>query len=101
MGTPFEAEDYKPNPSHSGLIEGLFVYALIWSVGGNTDVEGKLKINEYIRALTTGVSEDVSEDYVKKKIGIPLPEKGFIYDYLFSFEKKKWIQWMDTIPKFV
>ena len=73
----------------SSLIEGLFVYGLIWSVGGNTDVDGKIKINEYIRSLCLGECEDVLEDYLKRKISIPIPEKGLIYDYLFSFEKKK------------
>ena len=84
-----QEEGFKPNPSIANLIEGLFVYGLIWSVGGNTDSEGKIKFDQFMRQLVSGQCTDVKEEFLKKKINISPPEKGTVFDYLFSYEKKK------------
>ena len=39
------------------LLDSMFIFALIWSIGGSTESEGRAKFSEFLRKLTNGVSE--------------------------------------------
>jgi dynein heavy chain len=63
-------------------IEPLFVFALTWSIGCTTNLEGREKFSTKFRTL------------INPKIA--MPDKGFIYDYVWDKTKKEWIIWTET-----
>uniref|UniRef100_H2YF90 Dynein heavy chain 1, axonemal n=1 Tax=Ciona savignyi TaxID=51511 RepID=H2YF90_CIOSA len=52
------------------LIEPWFFFALIWSVGGTVDNDGRLKFSNYLR-----------EKMKEENITLQFPEAGLVYDY--------------------
>eukprot|EP01084_Bolivina_argentea_P281903 482434_1 len=77
-------------------LEAYFVYALVWSVGANTDTEGRAKFSVFLTQLLADLTP---------KLAIALPVDAnkpnvSVYDFVYSSEKKKWLQWMDTCGKF-
>ena len=71
------------------MIEGIFVFCCVWSVGCTTTPEGRTKFNIKIR------------DLMGKDNKYKFPSQGTCYDYKFSTEKKEWIYWTDTINEFI
>ena len=61
-------------------MESYFLWGLVWSLGCTTDLEGRKKMNVYLRDLM-----------LQKKINIPIPEAGTIYDYEFKDKQKEWV----------
>jgi len=80
--TPEEIEQLE------SVLEPLFIFALTWSFGCTTDLEGKQKFDRKVRAM------------MKDSI-YPFPANGYVYDYMFSKEKKEWVIWTDTVEKYV
>ena len=95
---PFMEEEKITNKMWDHL-EAFFVYALIWSVGANTNTEGRAKFSAFLTELITNLPKE-------SKLAMPIPiptekEKDVsVYDFVFSREKKKWLQWMDISGKF-
>jgi len=87
--------------------EGCFLFAAIWSVGACVDGEGRKKFSSFLRGLVVGDAYETDEyvdfriktpDYVEdraRKILIPLPEEGIVYDFLFDAKTNKWVNWLD------
>ena len=71
------------------MIEGIFIFCLVWSVGCTTTPEGRTKFNIKIR------------DLMGKDNKFKFPSQGTCYDYKFSVEKKEWIYWTETINEFI
>jgi dynein heavy chain, axonemal len=70
-------------------IEPLFLFALTWSVGGTTNSDGRAMFDGYLRG----------EMFAQKSAWL-FPKEGTIYDYMFSWDTKKWIKWMEIIEKY-
>ncbi|XP_078481026.1 dynein axonemal heavy chain 1-like isoform X3 [Ciona intestinalis] len=92
------------------LIEPWFFFALIWSIGGTVDNEGRTKFSEYLR-----------QRMKEENVTLPFPEQGLVYDYQLDdggVTKKnnpgdvdeeeqtqksteiKWRSWMESAPSF-
>lgn len=69
------------------MITQLFFFAIIWSVGTTTTLEGRTKFNKWIR-------EKMAE------YNVEFPEDRAVYDYKFSTETKEWINWRDTVSEY-
>ncbi|KAK6187847.1 hypothetical protein SNE40_005782 [Patella caerulea] len=82
-------------------LQGLFIFSLIWTIGGTITGEGRKKFDVFFRNLIGGTDQDNPKPKsIKLTKSNSIPEKGSIYDY--CFEKKSsghWIDWMDTIDK--
>ncbi|XP_030840434.1 dynein heavy chain 1, axonemal isoform X1 [Strongylocentrotus purpuratus] len=52
------------------LIEPWFIFALIWTVGGAVDMDGRTKFNGFMR-----------EKMKKENIQLLMPEEGLVFDY--------------------
>eukprot|EP00002_Diphylleia_rotans_P006932 TRINITY_DN1638_c0_g1_i1.p1 TRINITY_DN1638_c0_g1~~TRINITY_DN1638_c0_g1_i1.p1 ORF type:complete len:4126 (-),score=976.49 TRINITY_DN1638_c0_g1_i1:597-12974(-) len=76
-------------PDISDLIEPMFIFALIWSVGCSSDKEGRKLLDRHLR-----------DEMSKHGSSCELPEANSIYDYKYDMKTKSWIGWMDTIPEF-
>ena len=69
------------------IVNKLFIFALMWSIGGNLDEEGMLKMDEYIRDSMNDICS--------------FPPAGLIYDYFVDTKENVWSPWHDTVPAFV
>ena len=68
-----------------GMLEPLFVFALIWSLGCTTTTEGRAKFNESVRQLMGKDNEH------------RLPAEGTVYDYCYDKSSKSWVKWDETV----
>jgi dynein heavy chain len=93
MGPYFDTELKKVNAEEveglENMLEGLFIFSAIWSIGGTTNTEGRAKFNIRIK------------DIMGKDNKFKMPTTGTCYDYLFDREKLEWVYWTDTINEFV
>ena len=85
-----------PEKEAYALLETSFMFGLIWSVGISVDLEGRTKMDVFLRELLGGKNND-NPPPPKRKIQNPLPEKATIYDYVWNVEDKKWQLWKDRI----
>jgi dynein heavy chain, axonemal len=79
---PEEVDDFET------CIESLFIFALVWSIGCTTNLDGREKFDKKVREL------------VGKDLKYPLPSSGTVYDYMFDKVKKEWLLWTDTVPAY-
>jgi dynein heavy chain len=91
------------------ILQGVFIFSLIWGVGATVDAAGRAKFDPFLRQLlkkevpeiltqVPGASQPV---FPSTKITKGPPEKGTLYDYVFSLEKGySWIEWMSTVPAY-
>jgi len=99
----------KPLGDAQTSIESAFVFAVVWSIGGTTEGEGRAKFDKFFRemlALKVDTSPDRT-DYdlgpgleiqaPEKKLRKPFPSQGQVYDYVWDKEKSDWVGWMDTV----
>eukprot|EP01107_Rhizomastix_libera_P011726 TRINITY_DN2935_c0_g1_i3.p1 TRINITY_DN2935_c0_g1~~TRINITY_DN2935_c0_g1_i3.p1 ORF type:complete len:3350 (-),score=861.62 TRINITY_DN2935_c0_g1_i3:62-10111(-) len=72
----------------SSHLESFFIFGLIWSVGGTTDLTGRTKFDAFLRSLL-----------VLNKSSVDIPLEGTCYDYRYDSETKTWSLWLDlSIP---
>jgi len=103
-------------------LEGLFIQAMVWSVGAIVDSDGRVKFNEYMHAVMRNSdvlkdSKEHEEFLIKSPNYLPsLPEGttdrvltavpcdvvDSVYDFTFEPKKMQWINWINTVEeKFV
>jgi dynein heavy chain len=59
------------------MLENLFIFSMIWSIGVTTTTAGREKFNTKFRTM------------IPDKLGFPA--EGTIYDYMFDKTKKEWV----------
>lgn len=69
------------------MITQLFLFAIFWSIGTTTTLEGRMKFNQWIREKMSGLN-------------IEFPEEKMVYDYKFNTETKEWVYWKETISEY-
>lgn len=70
------------------MVNQLFFFALVWSIGVTTTLEGRIKFDKWIR------------ENVIAKIGLEFPADRLVYDYKFNVETKEWQYWRETVPEY-
>ena len=68
------------------MTEQYFVFALIWSIGVTTNLEGREKFDRKIRTLIPG--------------NLNMPDEGYVYDYMWDKKTKDWVVWTQTRPEY-
>lgn len=95
----FQVIEDMPGPQRSLWIQCLFLFALCWSVGGNTDVDGRGVFNTYVRRL---VSNDVPEELIlsmqgkRVQINQMMPDTRSVYEFVFDRNRNRWEFWLNT-----
>ncbi|XP_058156420.1 dynein axonemal heavy chain 7 [Dasypus novemcinctus] len=90
------------------LLEGIFLFSLIWSIGASCNEDDRLKFSKILRELMEGPISDLTRNKYKllsgteqtssKTLTVPFPEKGTIYDYQFVTEGiGKWEPWINKL----
>jgi dynein heavy chain len=75
-----DIEEFEPS------IEPLFIFALTWSIGCTTNLDGRDKFSQKLRTM---LSDKVN-----------FPKEGMMYDYMWDKAKKEWIIWTNTVEAF-
>ena len=83
-------------------IQSIFLFALVWSVGGCTDEKGRVTFDGILRHMLVN---DPPAD-LKPYLGGPpvpitqlFPEGRLVYDLAFDKSKAKWVPWLDLAPE--
>ncbi|KAK5855256.1 hypothetical protein PBY51_005374 [Eleginops maclovinus] len=82
-------------------LQGLFLFAVVWTVGGTISGDSRNKFNVFYRNLIMGLDENHPrpKDITLKKTNL-FPERGTVYDYYFHKEGQgQWKTWTDSITK--
>ncbi|XP_053554548.1 dynein axonemal heavy chain 7 [Bombina bombina] len=88
-------------------LEGIFVFSLIWSVGGSCKEDDRLKFDKLLREIMEGpLSEETRTrfkilhpvDPPEKQFTVPLPKEYTVYDYHFVKEGVgRWELWTEAL----
>ncbi|XP_068400851.1 dynein axonemal heavy chain 7 isoform X4 [Eschrichtius robustus] len=92
------------------LLEGIFLFSLIWSIGASCKDDDRLKFNKILREQMEGPISEITRNRFKllsgteqtpsKTLTVPFPEKGTIYDYQFVTEGiGKWEPWVKKLAE--
>ena len=84
----------------TSVIEGKFIFSLVWSFGASADTPSRKKIEQEIKKVLSG---DIKmEKYEKRKLSYP--ERNSLFDYNFTPKKNvapgssyEWVLWTDYI----
>ncbi|XP_048348807.1 dynein axonemal heavy chain 3 [Sphaerodactylus townsendi] len=82
-------------------LQGLFLFALVWTIGATVNAEGRKKFDLFFRNILLGADDDnprpKSVKLTKNNI---FPERGTIYDFYFHKQASgQWNMWTEYITK--
>ncbi|KAK3571583.1 hypothetical protein QTP86_014552, partial [Hemibagrus guttatus] len=82
-------------------LQGLFLFAVVWTVGGTINGDSRKKFDVFYRNLLTGMmDEHPRPKSVKLTKNSIFPERGLVYDYYFHKQGSgQWNTWTDSISK--
>ncbi|KAM4624509.1 dynein axonemal heavy chain 3 [Polymixia lowei] len=82
-------------------LQGLFLFAVVWTVGGTINGDSRKKFDSFYRTLIAGTDDEhprpKSVKLTKSNI---FPERGTVYDYYFHQQGPgQWNVWTDLVTK--
>jgi len=87
-----ESKDDKEVDKIINAIETIYLYAVTWSIGGNTDLEGRKSFSRILKEIMKECNE-------KNGTTIPIPEDSY-YDYTIDMTTYAYIKWTEVQEKF-
>jgi dynein heavy chain len=72
------------------VIEPLFIFSIVWSVGASCDNDGRLKFDTWMKDLLAGVP-----------LKSPPPADFSLFGCRYDHVNLQWDDWMSTIPSYV
>ncbi|XP_021267492.1 dynein heavy chain 3, axonemal isoform X1 [Numida meleagris] len=82
-------------------LQGLFLFALVWTIGGTIDADSRKKFDLFYRNLLMGMDDgNPRPKNVKITRNNIFPEKGTVYDfYFYKYGSGQWNLWTDLITQ--
>ncbi|KAM6320279.1 dynein axonemal heavy chain 3 [Podargus strigoides] len=82
-------------------LQGLFLFALVWTVGGIIDADSRKKFDLFYRNLLLGTDDESQRPKsVKLTKNNIFPERGSVYDFYFhKYGSGQWNTWMEYVTK--
>jgi dynein heavy chain len=74
---------YDENTMNVDMVENIFIFCLMWSLGSVMDEPGRIRFDEFVR-----------------KTAAKMLPKGTLYDYIFDVEVSRWVTWDEKVPEF-
>ena len=84
-------------------VDSLFLFSLVWSLGGCVDEAGRDRFDALLRKLLVNQPPEEYKQYITgaaRKVAQTFPDTGLVYDYTFDKKRAKWVGWMDAQPEF-
>ena len=86
------------------VVDALFIFSLLWSVGGAVDGIGRLSFDRFLRAMLRGMIVDGLEDFlpppnarIDLNTDVPAENLGLMYDFVYQTDRRRWVTWKSTI----
>ena len=83
-------------------LDSLFLFSLVWTIGGNVDDDGRRRFDGALRKLLVNDPPAELKPFVKapaQKVTQLFPEGRLVYEFMFDKSKNKWVPWMDTLAE--
>jgi dynein heavy chain len=81
-------------------LQCLFLFALVWTLGGTMTVESRKKFDVFFRTLISGTDPDNPKPKsIKLTKNTVFPERGTVFDFFFQKKGGTWSGWEDVIEK--
>ncbi|XP_039273758.2 dynein axonemal heavy chain 3-like isoform X3 [Styela clava] len=82
-------------------LQGLFLFSLVWTLGGTIDGDSRSKFDQFFRNLISGTDTNHPKPKTSKLTKSHVfPERGSIYDYYFQKKSSgSWANWLDYVDK--
>lgn len=77
------------------VLESLFIFAVMWSLGGALTDESMLKFDQFVKILSNWVIIDAPGRFAKAG-QLPGTEPT-LYEFEFNLEQQQWIPWSEKI----
>jgi dynein heavy chain len=84
-------EFYGPVNFDPATLDGAFMFALIWSLGGALTATSRLRFDKFIR----NVNQETGG------LGGNLPSGAPLYDFVFDMVRGDWEQWRARVPEYI
>ncbi|KAM8960487.1 dynein axonemal heavy chain 3 [Pelodytes ibericus] len=80
-------------------LQGLFLFALVWTIGGTINTDSRKKFDVFYRNLLMGMNDQHPRPKsVKLTKNNVFPERGSVYDFYFHKQASgQWNMWTDYI----
>uniref|UniRef100_A0A8C4DY39 Dynein axonemal heavy chain 3 n=1 Tax=Dicentrarchus labrax TaxID=13489 RepID=A0A8C4DY39_DICLA len=80
-------------------LQGLFLFAVVWTLGGTITGDSRKKFDVFYRNLIMGMDDEHPRPKsIKLKKNNIFPERGSVYDYYFHKDGQgQWNVWTDSI----
>ncbi|KAK7493483.1 hypothetical protein BaRGS_00015194 [Batillaria attramentaria] len=96
-----------PNPgtlTHQQVtlwLQGLFLFSLVWTIGGTIMGDSKKKFDVFFRHLISGLDNNHPKPKsIKLSKSNSFPERDTIFDYCFQKKSSgQWVPWMEAMEK--
>ncbi|XP_077075428.1 dynein axonemal heavy chain 3 isoform X1 [Siphateles boraxobius] len=82
-------------------LQALFLFAVVWSLGGTINGNSRIKFDTFYRNLVMGtITDHPRPQSVKLNKSNVFPERGTVYDYYFHKQGPgQWNNWTESISK--
>ncbi|XP_041433138.1 dynein heavy chain 7, axonemal isoform X2 [Xenopus laevis] len=110
MMDEFSDESYFQKMSEREIcswLEGIFLFSMIWSVGGSCKEDDRLKFDKLLREIIEGPLSEESRtrfkilhpvDPPEKPFTVPIPKENTVYDYKFvKQDVGRWELWTEAL----
>jgi dynein heavy chain len=88
-----DEEEPEKNKNVRSWLMYVAQWACIWSLGGTSDTDSRIKFDVFFRDLLRGKFEPIP-DIFQGKFDVQIPEKGLVHDYYFAFKNRgDWFPW--------
>ncbi|XP_033631251.1 dynein heavy chain 3, axonemal-like [Asterias rubens] len=96
-----DGHDTMSNQQITLWLQGLFLFCLVWSLGGTMNGDSRKKFDHFFRLLISGTHPDHPKPKsIKITKSNSFPERGTVFDFYFHKQSSgQWCEWIDYLDK--
>jgi len=87
---------------YTNHLQMLFQFSLVWAAGSILKYESRPGFDEFFRTLCSGTKvEHPRPPELKMAKNVQIPQKGLVFDHMFSKDNNGFVPWESTMQKYV
>lgn len=96
-----EGADRMSTSQITSWLQCLFIFAMVWSIGGTINGDSRKKFDAFFRLLISGTDKDHPKPgNIKMTKQNVFPDRGTVYDFYFVKQASgSWNNWIDRVEK--